>query len=104
MDYNLKLWFLFNFFISIYGHGQYSDPYLSQCGLQQKNNTYLNSCNRIQELSVIRSFYDNVNFLCVVLDNRNGRYSNQIIKLKISKRNNYRIASVSIVFEYMRGF
>lgn len=93
MHYNLKLWLLFCFLYSI--NGQTSDPYLSQCKLQQTNNTYVNNCNRSQELSVVRSYYENVDFLCVILDNRNGRYSNQIIQIEISKRNNYRIVSVN---------
>lgn len=97
MDNSLKIWFLFYFFYYI--NCQSSDPYLSQCGLQYQNNTYVNKkCDRIPELSIVKSFYDNENFVCVILDNRNGRYLNQIIQMKISKRNNYKIEFVSRYF------
>lgn len=94
MDYNLKLWFLFYFFYFV--NCQYKDPYLSECEIQQKNNTYVKNCDLISELSVVRAFYDNEDFVCVLLDNRNGRYSNQIIQIKILQKNNYRVRLVSI--------
>lgn len=97
MDYNLKLLFLFYFFV----YGQFSDPYLNQCWLQQKNNTYVNNCNRIQELTVVRTFYNNEDFLCIILDNRNGRHLNQIIQMKMSNRNNYRIELVKKIVQHI---
>lgn len=94
MDHRILFWFIFNVFCSI--NGQFNSPFLSQCGFQPNSERHVNNCDTIRELSITSSLYDNEEFLCVVLDNRSGRYSNQIIQIKIS--NNYRIAFVSIDF------
>lgn len=100
MDYSLKFCFIFYFIISI--NGQFSNPLLSRCGLQTNSERHENNCNRIRELSIQRLFYENEEFLCVILDNRNGRHSNQIIQIKIS--NNYKIAFVSNFFFQIYNF
>lgn len=94
MDYiSLVFCFIFYFVFSI--NGQFNSPLLNQCRLQLNIERHVNNCDSIRELSIVRTLYENEEFLCVILDNRSGRYSNQIIQIKIS--NNYRIAFVSMI-------
>lgn len=98
MDYSIVFCFVFYFLFSI--NGQFNSPLLNQCRLQSNSERHVNNCDSIQELSIVKTLYEDEEFLCVVLDNRNGRYSNQIIQIKIS--NNYNIAFVSIFFKFFK--
>lgn len=91
MDYSLVFGFTFSFVFSI--NGQFNSPLLNQCRLPSNSERHVNNCDSIRELSIVRTIYENEEFFCVVLDNRRGRYTNQIIQIKIS--NNYNIAFVS---------
>lgn len=99
MDYSLVFCFMFYFVFSI--NGQFNSPLLNQCRLQPNNERHVNNCDSIQELTIVRTLNENEEFLCVVLDNRSGRYSNQIIQIKIS--NNNKIVFVSrCYFSYFK--
>lgn len=101
MDYSLVFCFIFCFVFSII-NGQFNSPLLNNCMLQSNSERHVNNCDSIRELSIVRTVYENEEFLCVVLDNRSGRYSNQIIQIKIS--NNYIIAFVSKFLIFFRIF
>lgn len=60
--------------------GQNRPNYVNLCNFQNIGSSGGHHCQGLQELKIEAQSSQNENFWCVLLDNRNGHYTNQVLK------------------------
>lgn len=60
--------------------GQNKPNYVNLCNFQNIGSSSPHQCQGLNELKIEEQSSQNENFWCILLDNRNGQYTNQILK------------------------
>lgn len=77
-----KIVFLFTSIILLLNkvEGQNKPNYVTLCDFQNIGSSGRHQCQGLNELKIEEQSKQNENFWCILLDNRSGQYTNQILK------------------------